>query len=743
MKQRFFPLLIFALFLGGCAGITPAPTLPVAIPMAHPELEPINAENIHRLEQVAQFGDGIIYGIAYSPNKQMIAVHVPKGIYLYDSSSLAQIGLIEKSAPTTAIPGQYFPLAFSPDGKLLAFSNGWIVNIYDLSKNQYAEQAVFSSVPDWNVSEIAFSPDGNRILLKTGGGLRRCDGGGVNYALYDFNSHLLYDRYFCTQETKSYYRFTQDGKFYLFFASIMTYDFPLEVYVVDSQTGELLESSVYEYPEEYNPEKFFYDVSFDGNILATARYEGNNFHTFLLDATTRAKLAQADGLIEFVKSEDSIYSWRPIKAMHTQRGETDLLVEMCTNPSIPRISKAVELEKDKVVTQSDSLLEVINLSTCTVENSVHFHSSYNNTFSPNNRFLATNSYNHTVIWDLESGKSVLTISGNTFENADDVLSFNADGSLFLTGKQGGENILPDQPNRKYVISVWDVQTGKKIKELSPVTEFLDSILPTPDKRIIMVSDVAGLQFWNVQTGKLLTTIPAGISAFTEDGNQIWISVINQKANRAQGIQDIQTLTLYDYRTGRVIQKLEPTHGRMRHIYLNKNGSKIALHYQAEQANSTFDNVICIVDLASREEIWRIQWNVLTSPFEQTSKYQDWEEYGFSRQFYLWQNGEILANHGFDLYTTSWQFQSEKPYSVIPNGELLPKSEIVLVRNDFLPYSYQKEVVQFWSAKTGNLLGEIRTYYKIEDVAFSPDGYWIAVSGDDGIVRIWGVKKTIQ
>jgi WD40 repeat protein len=61
----------------------------------------------------------------------------------------------------------------------------------------------------------------------------------------------------------------------------------------------------------------------------------------------------------------------------------------------------------------------------------------------------------------------------------------------------------------------------------------------------------------------------------------------------------------------------------------------------------------------------------------------------------------------------------------------------------LPYSYQKEIIQFWNSKTGNLLGKIRIYYGIVNIAFSPDGYLMAVSGDDGIIRLWGVKKTSQ
>jgi WD40 repeat protein len=200
------------------------------------------------------------------------------------------------------------------------------------------------------------------------------------------------------------------------------------------------------------------------------------------------------------------------------------------------------------------------------------------------------------------------------------------------------------------------------------------------------------------------------------------------------------LKLYDYQTGEILQELEPIHSWVKFLYLNEAETKLALHLQTNVPNKAPNDGIRILDLDSKEILWDIQWNVPTNPFERTPKTDDWDDYGFTKDFYLWQNGEILAQHGFDLYTASWHFQSEDPYFVMPSGALMNGAQIVVTSNHNLPYSYQKEIVQFWSAKTGNLLGEIRTYYRIRDIAFSPDGYLIAVSGDDGLIRIWGVKK---
>jgi YD repeat-containing protein len=100
----------------------------------------------------------------------------------------------------------------------------------------------------------------------------------------------------------------------------------------------------------------------------------------------------------------------------------------------------------------------------------------------------------------------------------------------------------------------------------------------------------------------------------------------------------------------------------------------------------------------------------------------------------------LAEYGFDLYTQSWHFQSETPYSVIPNGRLMPNKNILVTQEFFEPFNLIRESVQFWDARDGRILGHIQPHYRIREFAFDDQGYFIAVTGEDGSVRIWGVPK---
>src|SRR5690348_17127973 len=72
-------------------------------------------------------------GYAVSPDKHTIAVSRLDGIYFYDSISLDQIRFVEREIGT-GFSGA-LPVAFSPDGKYIAFSDGFGVALVDVSSN--------------------------------------------------------------------------------------------------------------------------------------------------------------------------------------------------------------------------------------------------------------------------------------------------------------------------------------------------------------------------------------------------------------------------------------------------------------------------------------------------------------------------------------------------------------------------------------------------------------------------------
>ena len=91
---------------------------------AHAEMETIN-----RNESMARLGNGTISEIIYSPDGKLIAAAGAIGIWLYDTETLTEVGMM---------PGGATTIAFSPDGQTLA-SGHWHdtdVHLWDVSTRE-------------------------------------------------------------------------------------------------------------------------------------------------------------------------------------------------------------------------------------------------------------------------------------------------------------------------------------------------------------------------------------------------------------------------------------------------------------------------------------------------------------------------------------------------------------------------------------------------------------------------------
>ena len=99
--------------------------------LAYPlPLEILNSENIANLESIATLGEGSISGFAISPDKQTLAVRTGLRIHLYESETFKEVRVIDVGFSDRNTDQK--PLAYSPNGKLLVYSNGIFIRILNL-----------------------------------------------------------------------------------------------------------------------------------------------------------------------------------------------------------------------------------------------------------------------------------------------------------------------------------------------------------------------------------------------------------------------------------------------------------------------------------------------------------------------------------------------------------------------------------------------------------------------------------
>lgn len=736
----FALFFLFMLLVNSCGPITSIPqsatsTNIVPVPPINPDFEAITVENIDKLEQVNALGLGRVYGYAVSLDKSKIAIYVNDEIKIYDTETLTEKQTItagKYKSQNDLRRDSWSILTFSQDGETLAFTDGYWVSVWDISTNQRINRFP-SLVPNWSVVSITFSPNAGQLVLTTLGGSLRCDGRDMNFALYNLDGQLLFDQYSCADYSNNYYEFVSDDKVYFVFSSIMTDKFPSRFYLVEVENGTLLESSAYDYDADPSiTQTVLYDVSPDGKILAYALYGNEKPITKLVDYSTRETIEVLDGLVEFLYADNKVI-WQA-RNIALAISEQDLESKKCGLENIHPVDNYKELFVNKSLAillvshfGKFAYLDLFDLDACQTIKRISYPASESAIFSSDGRWLATSDGFNAYVWDMKNGNLQLSVFGKPIDEPKDIIQFNADGTRFVVSSFGRDYYHPYQPYRNYTISVFDIESGNLVKLIEPESEFLYSVVPSPNKDIIMANDSEGFHFWNIETGQLVSTIPCGAYVFNPNNSQIWVAPQEKAVSPSAG-----KIFIYDYMTGEAVREFASvTAYWIRGLYLNSDNKKLMAHLFMRQGKDKGD-AIAIFDIESGEEtVWY---------------YLPWDDYELTAL------GDMFATDGSKGYVHLWGYESNDPKLVLLASR--KNRKISDSYDDFFEFDSYADVkffsgeilftgndlLRFWSVTSGVLLTEVKPDYDVTDLVFSPDKSIMVAIGNDGVIRLWGVPK---
>jgi len=285
------------------------------------------------------------------------------------------------------------------------------------------------------------------------------------------------------------------------------------------------------------------------------------------------------------------------------------------------------------------------------------------------------------IWEVESGREVLTLAGH---NADvGSLSFSPDGSRLASGG--------------YDVKIWDAHTGDEQRTLADAS---GPALFSPDgTRLLTCGSNGAMKIWDVETGEAIATMEGGTTR-TSGRGLAW----HPAGKRIVGSQADRALKVWDAKTGEPVLDLAESAQHHPTVAFSPDGQRIA--------GIGYDHAITLWDAETGKRIRRLQGH---------------RDYVSSVAFSP--DSRRLCSGSYDKLLTVWDVATGRAIRSF-KGHAAGLTSVAFNRdgNRIVSGSHD-DAVKVWDAEVdqGPLTVQSAGTSGVRNVSVSPDGDCIAVS----------------
>ena len=631
---------------------------------SHTEVK-ITAQN----EPFTRLGNGTVHTITYSPDGSLIAV-VGNSTWLYDANTLAEVGMIERSART---------IAFSPDGQTLA-SGGWAdpdrtVHLWDVSTQERVGGLELPGLK--GVTAVALTPDGNTLAVGYGDG---------DIALWDMKTQRQIAQQTVVRRILTGIPWT------------LTF----------SPDGQLLAAGGHEAPaiSLWEGHQAFIISLWDVPTLElVGSFEEQSRDTWPQNHAVSSIAFSSDGAI-LASGSHYDYTVR-LWDVRTQR-QIALLLENGGDEGEEAVN-AVVFSPDGTILASagdDAKIRLWDVKTQTqidvLETNAGTVSSI--AFRPDGKTLVSLSgleqYRRTWqksgdmsvrLWDVKTREQIAMSQNHSADIK--AVALSPDDTLLASGRRDG------------VVTLWNMQTQKLLTILRDHTEAVLSVAFSPDGTLLASGEKGKTRLWDIQTKQ-------EIAIFTMP-NTIVESVAFSPDGKTLALASDSCIRLWDMRQKGEICVLgkEPSHegptqprSTIKSVVFSPDGKLLA--------SGGTDNTLRLWDVRERQQIFvrSTQSSIFALAFSS--------------------NGKILAWGGDpeEIYLLHVEKRQELPTTLSLQGRLetlafSPDGRFLAAGNG--------GSTSVWDLKTQAKIGPF--YGPANSLTFSHDGKKLIVGGADGII----------
>ncbi len=445
-----------------------------------------------------------IGGISFRPDgKTIVSVTGSGEICIADR-------ITGKPQKTFAVPttDPVFSIAFSPDGKMVAFgSNG---NIY-LSDLNTGELKWTLPAHQEEVERIVFSPDGRTLASSSY----------IDETVRIWDVHTGEHKRTLTGHTGDIagLAFSPDSKT---LASSGSGDGTIRFWDVSTgdETGTVAGHTDYVYSVAFNPDgKFFASAYADGSIRFWDAETGRHLKTFKKGYEASCLVFSLDGkTLAYAEGLD-------IRLQDAGTGEEKMLL---TGHKWGMQSMALSPDGDILASGSEDMtIRLWDMHTGEHKRTLsgHQHRVYSVAFSPDGKTLASGSDDNTIrLWDVDTGETQRILTGHAGEFEVDNGPFSVEGVKSVAFSPDGKTLASGGGDN--VIHLWDIGTGKREMTLVGHTNGVFSLAFSPDGKTLVSGSVdSDIRLWDPYTGEHKKTLAGHTDwvrsiAFSSDGKTL-------------------------------------------------------------------------------------------------------------------------------------------------------------------------------------------------------------------------------
>jgi WD40 repeat protein/class 3 adenylate cyclase len=379
---------------------------------------------------------------------------------------------------------------------------------------------------------------------------------------------------------------------------------------------------------------------------------------------------------------------------------------------------------------------------------------YDAEWSPDGKLLAASGTTNVIIWDTDTGKPVRTLPGSfvghTVGNFLGVgrVDYSPDGTRLAVANQDGTP------------KVWDLATGKVVLSLVGHTEICWPIKYSSDGKLLATGGHDGLvKIWDAQGGREL-------HSFHDPGNVYGVS-FSPDGTRIVAVDDSGYMTIWDLASGNMLLNLtNPASGGFSSVQFLTDGSGVittsydgtARIWDAATGSQRLllaGHTGTVLDAALSPD-GRF---LVTAAVDDTFKTWD---LGPSREVYTYDllpaavgrvafspDGRYLAAaamDGKDGFVRIWNRSTNEPVASLSTDPTHPWKDGLAYSPDgkWLAAGAFDGYWALWNLSSGQAVATVAGHTNIvHGLTFSPDGHYIATSSFDGTAKIWDISATME